>query len=188
MTGVRALVIVDVQNDFITGSLAVKDGEEAAQRCATLSHSPDYDVVVTTQDWHVNPGDHFSETPDFKDTWPAHCVANTEGAQLSPRMETARIDARFRKGHYKAAYSGFEGETLVGETIDLEEFLSRKGVAEVDVVGIATDYCVKATAIDSAKAGFRTRVLTSYCAAVSPESDLEARQEMTSKHVTVVAE
>jgi nicotinamidase/pyrazinamidase len=192
MTGVKALILVDVQNDFIDGSLAVTGGEEAAARCQVLSHSEEYDVVVTTQDWHYQPGDHFSDTPDYKDTWPVHCKAGTWGAQLSSRLDSARIDEKFFKGQYAAAYSGFEGVArhdgfLGGKNgLDLEEFLSRKGVVEVDVVGIATDYCVKATALDSAKAGFRTRVLIPYCAAVSAETDVAARAEMTQAKVDVV--
>jgi len=168
----RALIIVDVQNDFIDGSLAVADGEQAAARIARYVEANEggYDFVVTTQDWHIEPEDHFSETPNFADTWPVHCKTGTRGAALSPRLDPIldRIDARFFKGHYEAAYSGFEGTALLGDggQIGLAGWLRGHGVAEVDVVGIATDYCVKATALDAAKNGFKTAVLLPYTAAV----------------------
>jgi nicotinamidase/pyrazinamidase len=174
----RALVIVDVQNDFIDGSLAVGDGEQAAARIANLVQrkapyeAARYDYVVTTQDWHVNPGNHFSETPDFKDTWPVHCVANTHGAELSQRLDPIwkQIDAQFHKGEYSGAYSGFEGHRYVPGVgmsgIGLKPWLDTRGVTEVDIVGIATDYCVKATALDAVKAGFTTRVMMLFCAEV----------------------
>lgn len=167
MTTKNALIIVDVQNDFIDGSLAVADGDQAAARIANLvqGNAP-YDVIVTTQDWHIEPEDHFSETPDFTNTWPVHCKTGTRGAALSPRLDPIRdrIDARFFKGHYSAAYSGFEGTTIGGHT--LAEYLRAKGITEVDVVGIATDYCVKATALDAVKEGLKTAVLLPYTAAV----------------------
>ena len=171
---------MDVQNDFCEGgSLAVAGGEQAAQRIAhyVKTNELGYDYIVTTQDWHIEPEDHFSETPDFKDTWPIHCKAGDHGAELSPRLDPILgwIDARFRKGHWSAAYSGFEG-TLAGfgsykdgkwtGTMSLGEYLREQGVIEVDVVGIATDYCVKATAIDAVREGFRTTVLLPYTAMV----------------------
>lgn len=181
---VKALVIVDLQNDFISGSLAVPGGEGVAKKISEyLATDPDYDVVVTTQDWHINPGDHFSDTPDFKDTWPQHCVAGTHGAWLSDELSSWTGAVQFYKGQHSAAYSGFEG---FADGVDLEEFLSRKGVVEVDVVGIATDFCVKATALDSVKAGFRTTVLLNYTAAVTPEGEAAACREMTEAGVTVV--
>jgi nicotinamidase/pyrazinamidase len=187
MTTTKALIVVDVQNDFIDGSLAVADGAETAQRIFRLiqrDHN-DYAAIVTTQDWHIDPGDHFSETPDFKDSWPVHAVAGTPGSELHPRLRPALgyVDDQFFKGQHAAAYSGFEGTDSVGT--DLEAFLRSVGVTEVDVVGIATDYCVKATAIDAAKAGFDTHVLIPYTAAVAPESAKTAREEMTAAGVKV---
>lgn len=208
MTTKKALIVVDVQNDFIDGSLAVADGEQAAQRIATLIGDVQgvgphkvYDLVVTTQDWHINPGYaskaqgdaevlagvHWSDEPDFVNTWPVHCKADTSGAELSPRLEPVldKIDRRFFKGHYSAAYSGFEGFDDDGET--LVGFLRQAEVTDVDVVGIATDYCVKATALDAVKEGFTTRVLLPLTAAVAPESNEAARKEMAEAGVVLAA-
>jgi nicotinamidase/pyrazinamidase len=173
----RALVIVDVQNDFCAGgSLAVAGGAAVAR---ALTHylagpaaaGPDaggYGCVVATQDYHVDPGDHFSAHPDFAATWPAHCTAGTPGAQFHPDLDTSKIDEVFRKGAYAAAYSGFEGTSPGGMT--LAAWLGARGVTEADVTGIATDYCVRATAADAAASGLTTRVLLSLTAGVAPDS------------------
>ncbi|WP_369044792.1 isochorismatase family protein [Sinomonas sp. P10A9] len=190
MAGFRALVIVDVQNDFCEGgSLAVDGGAAVAARITSFlaEHAHDYDAVVTTQDWHVDPGPHFSDRPDFIDSWPAHCVAGTPGADFHPALELAGVDAMFRKGQYAAAYSGFEGHAAQygdaqGASDDsdtLDEWLRAHGIDSVDVAGIATDYCVKATALDAARAGYATRVLTDLCAGIAEDlaptyADLEA--------------
>lgn len=188
----KALIVVDVQNDFISGTLAVPDGEQTAHRIATVLDRGAYDYVVTTQDWHVDPGEHFSGQPDFIDTWPVHCKAGTWGAELSPRLDPIlpEIDADFFKGQYAAAYSGFEGTGHLddGREASLEAWLAIHDVDEVDIVGIATDYCVKATALDAVKAGFTTRVLLPYCAAVSPDTAVTACQEMADAGVAVVTE
>jgi nicotinamidase/pyrazinamidase len=164
----NTLILVDVQNDFIDGSLAVAGGEQVAQRIAHYieTYELGYDHIVTTQDWHIRPNGHFSDEPDFTATWPVHCLAGTNGAELSPRLDPILgwIDARFRKGHYSAAYSGFEGFDTDG--MGLADWLRERGVTDVDVVGIATDYCVKATALDAVREGFRTTVLLPYTAAV----------------------
>ena len=185
----KALIVVDVQNDFIDGSLAVADGEQTAHRIATVLDLDSYDQIVTTQDWHISPGYankapasegiHWSAEPDFVNTWPIHCQAFSHGAELSPRLDPIldRIDARFYKGAFSAAYSGFEGfvEVKVDDKDDdrqcLAAWLREHGVTEVDVVGIATDYCVKATALDAVKEGFATIVLLSYCAAVDASAE-----------------
>jgi nicotinamidase/pyrazinamidase len=167
-----ALVVVDVQRDFCEGgSLAVEGGNRVAKDVAALISdyswpaADDYSLVVATKDWHVDPGGHFSETPDFLDSWPVHCVADSEGAQFHPYLTRLadRVDRVFTKGEYAAAYSGFEGKSH-GEY--LEQFLAAAGVAEVHIVGIALDYCVKATALDAARLGFKTRVLLDLTAAV----------------------
>ena len=162
----RALVIVDVQNDFISGSLAVQDGEQIAHRIATILDLDAYDHIVTTQDWHTDPGSHWSDEPDFVDSWPVHAKAGTWGAQLSPRLDPIlhRIEAHFRKGEYAASYSGFNGTADDHE--GLADWLRRHEVTDVDIVGIATDYSVKATALDAMKEGFGTRVLAHLTAAV----------------------
>lgn len=179
----RALIVVDVQNDFISGSLPVPGGEQVASKVRKLMTDHRYDVVVTTQDWHINPGDHWSETPDYKDSWPVHGKAGTEGAELHPFIAPLPVTARFRKGQRQASYSGFDGVTEAGEPLQL--WLDEHRIDEVDVVGLATDYCVKATAIDAAKAGFTTHVLLPFTAAVTPEGGVAAREEMAAAGVVV---
>ena len=174
-TPARALVIVDVQNDFCEGgSLAVRGGADVAARIGEAT--PGYDVVVATQDFHVDPGTHFATEPDFVATWPAHCVAGTEGADFHPALATEGIQEVFRKGRTAAAYSGFEGAAADGTT--LAEYLRARDVAEVDIAGIATDHCVRATALDAAQEGFSTRVLLDLCAGVAPDTTEAALEEL----------
>jgi nicotinamidase/pyrazinamidase len=182
---VRALIIVDVQNDFCEGgSLPVSGGARLASAINDLAADPGYDHVVATQDFHVDPGDHFSDRPDFSSSWPPHCVAGTPGADLRPDLDTRRIEAVFRKGDFAGAYSGFEG--VDAEGTPLLDWLRRRGVDEVDVVGIATDHCVRHTARDAARAGLATRVLLGLTAAVAPESAGEALAEMRAAGVELV--
>lgn len=183
----RALVVVDVQVDFCEGgSLAVEGG--AAVATAVTRHAreraDDYAAVVATQDWHVDPGGHFSDHPDFVTSWPVHCVAGTPGAAAQPGFDLDLAQAVFRKGQYSDGYSGFEGEAEGGDR--LEEWLRRKAVTDVDVVGIATDHCVRATALDAARAGFRVRVLLSLVAGTAPETSRAALEEMRAAGVEVV--
>lgn len=184
----KALIVVDVQNDFITGSLPVQDGAQVARRLADLIKlnqiTKTYDYVVTTQDWHYMPKGHWSDDPDYVDTWPVHCKAGTEGAALHDDVKALRVDERFLKGLYKAAYSGFEGSGIYTNH-DLSRWLDDNDVSEVDVVGLAFDYCVKATALDAVKAGYKTRVLTPYTGSVNSESHELARDEMLVAGVTV---
>ena len=163
----RALLVVDVQNDFCEGgSLAVSGGADVAAAISehVRAHAADYAHVVATRDHHVDPGGHFDEQPDFLETWPAHCVAGTDGVELHPRLDREPIEAVFDKGHYSAAYSGFEGSS---EGVALADWLRAHGVDAVDVVGIATDHCVRATALDAVGEGFATRVLLPLTAGVS---------------------
>jgi nicotinamidase/pyrazinamidase len=182
----RALIVVDVQNDFCEGgSLAVAGGAEVARRIAELIGADHpYDQVVATRDHHVDPGDHFAEQPDFVDSWPAHCVAHTEGAEHHPSLARAPFAAIFDKGEYAAAYSGFEGTSADGDT--LADWLRARGVEEVDVCGIATDYCVKATALDAARNGFATTVLLDLTAAVAPANTDAVVAELAAAGVTTV--
>lgn len=167
----KALLVVDVQNDFCEGgSLAVVGGGAVAEAIGGLLDSAGrggYPVVVATRDHHIDPGTHFAADPDFVDTWPRHCVVGTDGAEFHPGLQPRPFDAVFHKGEYDAAYSGFEGTTEHGET--LVEWLHKRGVGEVDVCGLATDYCVRATALDAAAAGFATTVLLELTAAVAPD-------------------
>jgi nicotinamidase/pyrazinamidase len=183
----RALVVVDVQVDFCEGgSLAVEGGADVA--AAVTRHAreraDDYAAVVATQDWHVDPGDHFSDTPDFVRSWPVHCVAGTAGAAPHPAFDLGVAQEVFRKGAYEAAYSGFEGAAEDGTS--LADWLRDKAVGEVDVVGIATDHCVRATALDAAAAGFGVRVLLPLVAGVSPATTEAALAELRAAGVELV--
>ncbi|HEY6495837.1 MAG TPA: nicotinamidase [Trebonia sp.] len=171
----RALIIVDVQNDFCEGgSLAVAGGTAVARSVSALLATGDhgYDHVVATKDYHVDPGRHFADEPDYAHSWPRHCVAGTSGADFHPDLATGPIEAVFRKGAHAAAYSGFEGTAADGTP--LADWLRARGVDTVDVVGIATDYCVRATAVDAAANGFGTRVLLGLTAGVAPGTTAEA--------------
>lgn len=194
----RALIIVDVQNDFCEGgSLAVAGGADVAGAISEYvdAHHSEFDHIVATQDWHIDPGTHFSETPDFKDSWPRHCVAGTRGAELHPDLDTEYIQAYFQKGQFTAAYSGFEGllapEDAVptgdrqpgslpadagafapaDDAIGLDDWLQSHDVEDVVVVGIATDYCVMATALDAVQAGYSVTVLRSLTAGIAEDLD-----------------
>jgi nicotinamidase/pyrazinamidase len=170
----RALVIVDVQNDFCEGgSLAVAGGAAVARAISAHAVGGGYAHVVATRDHHVDPGAHFSDSPDFLDSWPAHCVVGTSGVDLHPDLDRGPIEAVFDKGEHAAAYSGFEGSI---DGVGLADWLRERGVDAVDVVGIATDHCVRATALDAVGAGLATRVLldlTAGVAAASTEAALE---------------
>jgi nicotinamidase/pyrazinamidase len=184
---VRALVIVDVQNDFCEGgSLAVTGGAAVARTITDYLAGPDgarYDHVVATQDFHVDPGSHFSAEPDFDTSWPVHCVAGSPGAQFHPDLGTGPVEAIFRKGEHAAAYSGFEGRNEAGET--LLSWLSERGVTDIDVTGIATDYCVRATAADAAAAGFATTVLLGLTAGVAGPTTTAAVEAMRADGITL---
>ena len=179
----RALIIVDVQNDFCEGgSLAVAGGSEVAASITDLvgEGTPGYAHVVATRDHHVDPGDHFSDTPDYVRSWPPHCVAGTEGIGFHPNFAPAvisgAVETVFDKGAYAAAYSGFEGSNENGES--LAGWLRERGVIEVDVVGLATDHCVRATALDAAREGFTTRVLLDLTAGVAKETTEAALEQL----------
>ncbi|MBU9767248.1 isochorismatase family protein [Mycobacterium sp. TNTM28] len=183
-TATRALVIVDVQNDFCEGgSLAVAGGAAVARAITALLADHGYAHVVATKDFHIDPGDHFSDAPDYRRSWPRHCVAGTEGAAFHPDFDPTAVEAVFEKGHYSAAYSGFEGVDGTGTT--LADWLAARGVEAVDVVGIATDYCVAATAADAVKAGLHARVLTGLTAGVAPASTTAALAELRSAGVEI---
>jgi nicotinamidase/pyrazinamidase len=183
---VRALVIVDAQNDFCEGgSLAVAGGAAVVAAISAYLAGPDgarYDHVVASQDFHIEPGGHFSAQPDYYSSWPAHCVAGTTGAQFHPALKTSRIEEIFRKGQHAAAYSAFEGTNAAGES--LAAWLRARGVTDVDVVGIATDYCVAATAADAASADFVTRVLLNLTAGVDPQTTTDAIEKVRAAGVT----
>ncbi|MFD7123925.1 isochorismatase family protein [Streptomyces anulatus] len=172
----RGLIVVDLQNDFCEGgSVPVSGGARIATKIAELverSAGRDYQYVVATRDHHIDPGSHFSEHPDFKDSFPVHCVAGDEGGEFHPHFAPAvtggKVDAVFFKGAHSASKSGFEGADERGTA--LADWLRARGVEQVDVVGIATDHCVRATALDAVKAGFRARVRLDYSVGVAPDT------------------
>ena len=174
----RALIIVDVQNDFCEGgSLAVAGGAAVAAGISLVLDraAGRWDHVVATKDFHIDPGSHFRDHPDFVDTWPRHCVVGTGGADFHPELAQDRIEAVFVKGEHAAAYSGFEGHTSSG--VGLADWLRERSVTEVEVVGIATDHCVRATALDAAAAGFDTTVLLDLTAGVAQDTTDRALQQ-----------
>lgn len=188
----RALVIVDVQNDFCEGgSLAVAGGAEVAARITAhlAEQGGRYDHVVATRDLHVDPGEHFdADAPDFQVSFPPHCRADTAGASFHPALDVRAVEEVFSKGRNEAAFSGFEGFAgLRGESADgprLDAWLRDRGVDEVDVCGLATDFCVRATALDAAEHGFATTVLTDLVAAVDDSATERVLAELRDAGVT----
>ena len=188
----RALIIVDVQNDFCEGgTLAVAGGAAVAKaitarlRASRQSSAGDgYTAVLATRDHHIDPGTHFADEPNYVTTWPVHCRADTPGADLHPALDASLIDEVFYKGQYSDGYSGFDGGTVAAE--DLATWLSRHAVTDVDIVGIATDHCVRATALDAVANGLRARVLLDETAAVAPETTERALAELAAAGVQLV--
>jgi len=182
--GRRALVVVDVQPTFCEGGeLATEGADEIARRVAVYAaaHRDRYATVVTTQDWHIDPGEHFSETPDFVDSWPPHGIAGTPNAELHPALAELGPDAQLKKGQYSHGYSGFEGADESGRS--LETVLSDAGITAVDVVGLVESHCVKHTALDARRAGLAARVLTDLTIPVSPAQGEVAERELTTAGV-----
>ena len=175
----RALLIVDVQPTFCEGgALAVAGGNAVAERIADFvtEYQDEYDLIVTTQDWHIDPGSHFSENPDFIDTWPPHGVAGTPEAELHEAVASLPIDDSVKKGQHAAAYSGFEGVNREGTP--LERILRDAEISDIDVVGIAESHCVKETALDAIDLGWPTRVLRDLTVPVAEELGVAAREEL----------
>jgi nicotinamidase/pyrazinamidase len=184
-----ACLVVDCQVDFCPGgSLPVEGGDRVAAAITRRlgERRPGGPLVVTSRDWHVDPGGHFAAegaAPDYATTWPPHCVAGTPGAEYHPALRL-EPDAEVRKGAHAAAYSAFEGQTEDGRP--LLDVLRGAGVGEVQVCGIATDHCVRATALDARRLGFRVVLLGDLCAGVSPHTTAAALAEMTAAGVEVV--
>lgn len=176
--GKKALIIVDVQNDFCEGgSLAVEGGAAVATAISdhVTAHRSDYAHIVATRDFHLDPGAHFSDEPDYVDTWPPHCVIGTPGADFHPNLALAPIEAVFSKGRERRL------QRLRGRLRrrDAARRLARlRGVDTVDIVGIATDHCVRATAIDAARAGLRTTVRLDLTAGVGKATVDRALDEL----------
>ena len=190
-TGSTALIVVDVQNDFCEGgSLAVTGGAAVGADIASLVHQRqlDYRLIVFTRDWHVDPRDHFSNRPDYATTWPPHCVAGTPGAAFHATLShlVGRHGVVVSKGAHAAAYSGFEGTT--DEGVALGQLLRSAGIDRVDVCGLATDHCVRATVLDARAEGFAVRVLLDLCAGVAPDTSAAAEVEMGTAGAQLVRE
>jgi nicotinamidase/pyrazinamidase len=181
-----AVIVVDVQNDFCEGgSLAVAGGAEVARLISARLAEGGYTHAVATRDHHVDPGAHFSAHPDFVDSWPAHCVVGTSGVELHPDLDRTHVEAVFDKGAYAAAYSGFEA---AHDGAPLGDWLRAHDVDAVEVVGIATDHCVRATALDAAAQGFATTVRLDLTAGVAPETVGRALDELRAAGVTLIGE
>lgn len=204
----KALIIVDVQNDFCEGgSLPVSGGAELATGISELLDSSfgveghDFDYVLATQDWHIDPGEHFSQTPDFINSWPPHCLAGSKGAQLHPNLDTEYLDAYFQKGKYQAAYSGFEGFLAPEDEVptgsrenpepdetrpSLDEWLQDHDVDSLSIVGLATDYCVRATALDAISAGYEVTVLSEFCAGIDEAASQAALADLAAAGAEII--
>ncbi|MDV6011810.1 isochorismatase family protein [Haloechinothrix sp. LS1_15] len=183
----RALIVVDVQNDFCEGgSLAVAGGAALAGDISRLlATDTSYDHIVATRDYHIDPGAHFSDEPDFVRSWPPHCRAETPGASFHPALNVGPITEVFSKGQYSDGYSGFEGQAE-GNGEDLAAWLRARDVTAVDIIGIATDHCVRATSLDATREGFATRTLLDYTAGVSRQTVDNALGELSDAGVELV--
>jgi len=180
----RALLVVDVQNDFTEGgALGVTGGAALAERITAFlgRHADEYDLIVASRDWHHGDDDnggHFAgpEGPDYVDTWPVHCVAGTPGAEYHPDLDTSVLDVHVFKGRGRPDYSAFQASTEDGTT--LPDLLAERRVTTVDVVGIATDHCVRASALDARAAGYDVAVYEDLVAGVDPERSARALDEI----------
>ncbi len=178
----KALIVVDVQNDFCEGgSLGVQGGTEVARAVSARLAEGGYEHAVATRDHHIEPGDHFSDSPDFRQSWPPHCVVGTPGVSLHPDLDSSHIEAVFDKGEYEAAYSGFEA---VADGESLADWLHERGVDTVEIMGIATDHCVRATALDAVRLGFATEIRLDLTAGVAGPSTESALSEFRDAGIT----
>jgi nicotinamidase/pyrazinamidase len=183
----RAIIVVDPQPDFFEGgALPIPGATQTAERIAEylLAHGDDYSLRIVTQDWHLEPGDHWSDHPDYVASWPVHCAADTDGARIHPTLANVPWDVVIRKGQHEGAYSGFEGTSEDGST--LADELEAAGVDTVTIVGFATDHCVKATALDARALGVRVMLALDLCAGVDPDTTRDAISVMSDADVAMV--
>ena len=188
---IRALVVVDPQRDFAEGgSLEVRGGYDISERIAAYvrGHRSLYDLVVVTRDWHSEGlADHFADSPDYLDSWPVHCVQDTTGATFLPDIDALLVDGLIdvvvSKGETSAAYSGFEGRTGTHETLD--DALRAVGVTHVDVCGIATSHCVRATAASAGTLGYDVTVFSDLSVGVTDELAQSALIELGAAGATI---
>ena len=185
----KAILIVDVQKDFTEGGALGANGGGALAKKITehlSAHGNEYELVIASRDWHDpqnDNGGHFSEQPDYVNNWPPHCVSGTPGAEYHSGLDTNLIDEHIRKGQGKPAYSAFEGATEAGRTVP--ELLAEKKINELVVVGIATDYCVRASALDAVAAGLKVTLLPQMCVGIDPAGSIRAIREMSDAGVEV---
>ncbi|MEF2737245.1 MAG: isochorismatase family protein [Bifidobacterium choerinum] len=198
-----ALIIVDVQPTFTEGGeLSVVGGDAVARAIHDFVERErgHYALIATTQDWHVDPVDHWSAEPDYVDTWPRHGVAGSENARLHPAIGSLDVPHHIRKGQYAAAYSGFEGvednddhvptrgdvdaALAAGRTLD--GLLRAHDITRVDLVGIALSHCVRDTALDAAARGYETRVYEDLTVPVSAELGAQAVERMRKAGVAII--
>lgn len=181
----KALIIVDVQIDFCEGgNLAIEGGNKLANKILNMDMSK-YNYILATRDYHINPKNHFSESPDYTNTWPKHCVKNTIGAELHPDIQKIKLNAIFDKGLYTAAYSGFEGSN---NDIILSQWLQNHQITNIDIVGIALDYCVKQTALDGVKLKFNTNILTNYTIAIHEDKIKDELNNLIKHGVNIISQ
>jgi nicotinamidase/pyrazinamidase len=183
-----AFIVVDPQPDFFEGgALPVPGATTTATRIAEYlqTHGEDYSLKIVTQDWHLDPGSHWSQQPDFVTTWPVHCIADSDGARIHPALAEASWDVVIRKGQHSGAYSGFEGTSDDGST--LADVLGAAGVDTVTIVGFATDHCVKATALDARALGYQVNVALDLCAGVDPDTSRDAVTTMRDADIAIVS-
>jgi nicotinamidase/pyrazinamidase len=178
----RALIVLDVQNDFCEGgSLAVPGGAQTAHDIAEVLHhwvlkdpkAADYSHVVATKDHHIDPGGHWSKEPDFRDSWPVHCKVGTDGEAFHPNLDPQPFEAIFLKGRAPG-------------DVGLADWLRSHEVTDLDLCGIATDYCVRTTALDALAEGFNVRVLSDLCAGIAEDTSRGALEELRKAGATVV--
>lgn len=179
----NALLVVDMQVDFVEGgSLGVKNGLTVAAHIAQhVRHFKEqYHFVVASRDYHESAPDHISDQPDFVNTWPPHCMVGTQGAAFVPTIQNLvrekLIQEVVTKGRDRAAYSAFDGYDKRGHP--LLDVLKEQRIDHIDVCGIATDYCVRASALDARKNQFQVRVLVNLCAPVNEATGQQALEEM----------
>jgi len=188
----RALFIVDVQNDFTEGgALGVTGGDAVAAGLTRYlgERASEYAAIVASRDWHDASGDnggHFSASPDFVDSWPVHCVAGTTGAEFDPGLDTSAVTHQLLKGQGKPDYSLFQGVTADGRSA--ADLIRDCDLSEIDFAGIATDYCVRASALDALALGLRVRILRDLVAGVAPESSAAALAELAAAGAELVGE
>jgi nicotinamidase/pyrazinamidase len=184
----RAIIVVDPQPDFFEGgALPVAGATDTVARIARYlrDHADEFSMKVVTQDWHVDPGDHWSDAPNFVTSWPVHCVADSNGAALDTSLADHHWDAVIRKGRHEGAYSGFDGVDESGAS--LAAVLASAGIEDVSVVGFATDHCVMATALDALELGFDVKVLLDLCAGVDHGTTMAAVATMANAGVSIAA-